>query len=323
MTGIDLVHERRGAGPPLVLLHGIGHHWRAWEPVLDRLAEHHDVIAVDLPGFGRSPAPAAGPVGMPGLVEALTSFFTSLGLAGPPNDKPAGPSNDNPAASGATTPVASGDDLAAPTPHRPAPGHDRADPVPPQLGFETDPRPHVAGNSLGGAIALELAAAGHVASATALSPAGFATPGQLRYAVAVLTAHRLVSRLPTPLVRTVLRSPRLRAAAFGMLLSRPGRITLDRALADSLALRHGAAFRTIARASRGYAFAGEPAVPVTVAWGTRDLILRHRQATVARAGLPHAHHVDLPGCGHVPMSDDPDLVADLILTTTGAKPRPS
>ncbi|MBX6723552.1 MAG: alpha/beta hydrolase, partial [Dactylosporangium sp.] len=29
-------------------------------------------------------------------------------------------------------------------------------------------------------------------------------------------------------------------------------------------------------------------------------------------------HVDLPGCGHVPMSDDPDLVASVILATTGA-----
>jgi pimeloyl-ACP methyl ester carboxylesterase len=287
MTGLDLVHERRGSGPPLVLLHGIGHHWRAWEPVLDRLAEHHDVIAVDLPGFGRSPTPPTGLTGMPTLVDALTSFLTSLGLA------PSAPD---------LTPR--GTDLAPPTP---TPAEPR-----------NDPRPHVAGNSLGGAIALELAAAGHVASATALSPAGFASAGQLRYAVAVLTAHRLVSRLPTPLVRNVLRSPRLRAAAFGMLLSRPGRITLERALADTAALRDGAAFRAIARASRGYAFTGEPTVPVTVAWGTRDLILRPRQAAVARLGLPHARHVNLDGCGHVPMSDDPDLVADLILTTTGA-----
>ncbi|SNT59284.1 Pimeloyl-ACP methyl ester carboxylesterase [Asanoa hainanensis] len=264
----DLVHERHGAGPPLVLLHGIGHHWRAWEPVLDRLAEHHDVIAVDLPGFGHSPVSAAGPAGMPTLVAALTSFLTSLGFG-------------------------------------------------PSLG---DPRPHVAGNSLGGALALELAAVGRVASATALSPAGFASAGQLRYAVSVLTALRVVSHLPTPVVRTVLRSPRLRAAAFSMLLSRPGRISLERAMADTAALRDGPAFRAIARASRGYAFTGQPTVPVTVAWGTRDLILRPSQAVVARRGLPHARHVDLVGCGHVPMSDDPDLVADLILTTTGAKP---
>ena len=72
----------------------------------------------------------------------------------------------------------------------------------------------------------------------------------------------------------------------------------------------------IARASRGYAFTGVPTVPVTIAWGTRDRILAYRQAAAARRGLPEARHVDLPGSGHVPMSDDPDLVADLILTTT-------
>jgi pimeloyl-ACP methyl ester carboxylesterase len=57
-------------------------------------------------------------------------------------------------------------------------------------------------------------------------------------------------------------------------------------------------------------------VPVTIAWGTRDRLFRPRQAGRARDRLPAARHVLLPGCGHVPMSDDPDLVASVILTTT-------
>ena len=52
---MDVVFERRGKGPPLVLLHGIGHRWQAWEPVFDLLAAERDVIALDLPGFGASP----------------------------------------------------------------------------------------------------------------------------------------------------------------------------------------------------------------------------------------------------------------------------
>ena len=56
----DLVYTRRGSGTPLVLLHGIGHRREAWDPVLDRLAEHFDVIAPDLSGFGQSPAFAGG-----------------------------------------------------------------------------------------------------------------------------------------------------------------------------------------------------------------------------------------------------------------------
>jgi pimeloyl-ACP methyl ester carboxylesterase len=56
---------------------------------------------------------------------------------------------------------------------------------------------------------------------------------------------------------------------------------------------------------------------VTVAWGTRDRILLPRQADRARRALPRATHVALDGCGHVPMNDAPDLVAGVILRTTG------
>jgi pimeloyl-ACP methyl ester carboxylesterase len=258
---LDLVHERRGTGQPLVLIHGIGHHWRAWEPVLDRLAKVHEVIAIDLPGFGQSPYPTGGmPQGMPQIVESVATFFTRLGLD----------------------------------------------------------RPHVAGNSLGGAIALELAAAGHVASATALSPAGFCTPLQFRRAVSVLRMHRVATYLPQPVLRRVLTFAPVRAMSFGMLLARPGQLSVEAAFADAVALRNARAFAAVARGGRGYTFRGAPTVPITIAWGTRDRILPYRQAALARQVLPQARHVDLRGCGHVPMSDDPELVASVILDTTAA-----
>ncbi|MEH1016763.1 alpha/beta hydrolase [Micromonospora sp. CPCC 206060] len=112
----------------------------------------------------------------------------------------------------------------------------------------------------------------------------------------------------------------LRYLSFGMLLARPGRLTVELALADARALATARAFRAVARAGRGYAFTGAPTVPVTVAWGTRDRILPYRQAAVARQRLPEARHVALPGCGHLPMHDDPDLVTSVILATTGAVP---
>jgi pimeloyl-ACP methyl ester carboxylesterase len=181
-----------------------------------------------------------------------------------------------------------------------------------ELGLD---RPHVAGNSLGGAFALELAAAGLVASATALSPAGFCTRRELRWAIGVLTAHRVAARLPEPVLRAMFRSGPLRAMSFGMLFAKPRRLTPQAALADALALRDALAFRAVARAGPGYAFSGAPTVPVTVAWGTRDWILPYRQAAIARRVLPNARHVDLPGCGHVPMSDNPDLIASVIHKT--------
>jgi pimeloyl-ACP methyl ester carboxylesterase len=256
-----IVYERRGAGAPLVLIHGIGHHWRAWEPVIDLLAGSYDVIAIDLPGFGRSPVAAAP--GLPGLLAAVEELFGTLSLDGP----------------------------------------------------------HVAGNSLGGAVALELAAAGKVASATAFSPAGFASAGQLRLALTRLAGHRLGSFSPTPVLRALYRSPRGRAVAFGQLVAHPGRLSPERALADTLALRRGKGFGPTARAGRTYAFSGGPIeVPVTVAWGTEDRILPYSQAAHAAELLPGARHVALEGCGHVPMSDDPERVARLIRETANGSP---
>jgi pimeloyl-ACP methyl ester carboxylesterase len=53
---MELDHHRGGAGEPLVLIHGIGHTWRGWKPMLPLLEQSFDVLAVDLPGFGRSPS---------------------------------------------------------------------------------------------------------------------------------------------------------------------------------------------------------------------------------------------------------------------------
>jgi len=73
-----LEHTRSGSGPPIVLMHGIGLDRRAWDPVVPLLAREHEVIAVDLPGFGAS-APLAGPPTVAALAEAVEE----LGLERP------------------------------------------------------------------------------------------------------------------------------------------------------------------------------------------------------------------------------------------------
>ena len=62
-------------------------------------------------------------------------------------------------------------------------------------------------------------------------------------------------------------------------------------------------------------------VQVTIGWGTRDRLLLPRQAQVATARLPQARLVPLPGCGHVPMTDNPQLVAEVLLRGSQAEPR--
>jgi pimeloyl-ACP methyl ester carboxylesterase len=61
--------------------------------------------------------------------------------------------------------------------------------------------------------------------------------------------------------------------------------------------------------------AAEVTAPATVAWGDKDKLLLPRQADRARAALPQARHVWLPGCNHHPMVDDPEATARAILTS--------
>jgi pimeloyl-ACP methyl ester carboxylesterase len=152
----------------------------------------------------------------------------------------------------------------------------------------------VAGNSLGGAISLELAAAGLAASATAFSPAGFFTRAEARRALAILSLLRASTRGPAPVLRRRCGAGFVRKLTFGTLMTQPGRLDLDRLVGDAVALRDGRGFRAVARSANGYAFQGPALVPVTVAWGTRDRILLPRQADRARERLPDARHVRCP-----------------------------
>ncbi|WP_370616806.1 alpha/beta fold hydrolase [Mumia sp. Pv 4-285] len=253
---MSIVYSRRGTGEPLVLVHGIGHRKEAWNPVVDLLAAHHDVIAIDLPGFGASPAlPKVGADSMVDFVDALEKFVADLGLV----------------------------------------------------------QPHVVGNSLGGAIALELAARGTVRTATALSPAGFWTePGRL-WAFLLLMSLKGTSGAPDKVVRGIATRRWARAAAMSTLFAHPGRIEPDDFLGDTFALRDCTAFTRVLRSGARYRYDGRPSVPTTVAWGTKDRILLPSQAQEARRRLPWATHVSLPDCGHVPMIDAPELIADLVV----------
>ncbi len=74
-------YVRRGAGRPLLLIHGIGGSWRSWNPILDDLAREREVIAVDLPGSGDTP-PLPGEVSIGALADAVTTFVYANNLAG-------------------------------------------------------------------------------------------------------------------------------------------------------------------------------------------------------------------------------------------------
>ncbi|MFE7271025.1 alpha/beta fold hydrolase [Streptomyces sp. NPDC057623] len=176
-------------------------------------------------------------------------------------------------------------------------------------------RPHVVGNSLGGLIALELGREKLARSVTALSPAGFWSEAERRYAFGVLLAMRHISRrLPLALVERLSRSAAGRAALTSTIYARPGRRSPDAVVAETLALARATGFDQTLGAGRAVRFTDDiPGIPVTVAWGTRDRLLVRRQGVRAKQIIPRARLVRLPGCGHCPMNDDPALVARVIL----------
>ncbi|MDN2499238.1 alpha/beta fold hydrolase, partial [Nocardia nova] len=74
-----IAYIRRGVGEPLVLLHGVGSSLRMWDSLIADVAGCRDAIAVDLPGFGRSPL-GDTVMSVAGYVDALSRLLAGLGI---------------------------------------------------------------------------------------------------------------------------------------------------------------------------------------------------------------------------------------------------
>jgi pimeloyl-ACP methyl ester carboxylesterase len=173
-------------------------------------------------------------------------------------------------------------------------------------------RPHVAGNSLGGWVALELGRAGLAASVTALSPAGlWANPLGPRS----LDARRWARRLK-PVLRLALLTPGGRRRLLASTMARPDRVGARDAQRLVMGWIDSPGYEAANAAMRSHVFdpRGYPELPVTVAWGEEDrLVGRPRPHRLP----PGARLLSLPGCGHTPTWDDPELVAAVLLEGSG------
>jgi pimeloyl-ACP methyl ester carboxylesterase len=173
-------------------------------------------------------------------------------------------------------------------------------------------RPHVAGNSLGGWVALELAKQDLVASVTAIAPAGFwSRPlGPKPYAM------RNLSRALRPLLPLLLRSRRVRHFALSGSVAHPERVPREAAVRIALAYADAPGFVAVNNAMRaGHLTGGERIrVPVTIGWCEFDRLVRRPRVMPVRA----RREVLLEDCGHVPMYDDPGAIARLLLQGSAA-----
>ena len=256
-----LAYERSGSGEPLVLLHALGLSKQTWAPVVPALAEQHDVIAVDLPGFGDSPPFPDDVEPSPAMLAARIGVLLD------------------------------------------------------ELGVES---PHVVGNSVGGWIALELALQRPVRSVTLVGPAGLWRDTTPWYDRVSLRLSRVLARYLRFVLVPLMRFGLARLIVLGQAHGRPMHMTREQARATVVALGTCVGFRRTLTATLDRRFLGGQHIiaPVTLAWGERDRVILERQSRNTDQLPPGVRIVSMPRCGHVPMTDDPQLVADVILTAT-------
>jgi pimeloyl-ACP methyl ester carboxylesterase len=185
---------------------------------------------------------------------------------------------------------------------------------------------HLVGNSLGGWITFELAKRGRARSLVALSPAGgglqTSPDDARRVARKIELSHRL-ARLLSPAAGPLTRLPIARRALFSQMAAHPEQIPPQEAAYRLRALA-GCSILPALLASMGGQSADrldEIGCPVLLVWPTGDRVLPKAQfAPSLLAALPDAQLIEPPNLGHVPMYDDPELIARIILDFARAHP---
>lgn len=79
VVGTPVNYVELGAGPAVVLVHGLAGSWQNWLETVEHLSARHRVIALDLPGFGASPKPS-WELSMPAYGRLLHDFCERLGV---------------------------------------------------------------------------------------------------------------------------------------------------------------------------------------------------------------------------------------------------
>jgi pimeloyl-ACP methyl ester carboxylesterase len=189
---------------------------------------------------------------------------------------------------------------------------------------------HLVGNSMGGALALELAKRGRARSVVGISPAGGLRPGDeatAQQVIKVFTRMQKTTRKSLGLLPKVMARPGLRRLALRDVMTRGHQvptaeaITLARSsvrcdIVDDVytVLRNGEApVRELDKID----------VPVLITWGDKDRILPMKDhAPRLREEIRGVEFRVTPGLGHTPMWDDPGLfattIADFVTRVTNA-----
>ena len=181
-------------------------------------------------------------------------------------------------------------------------------------------RAHLAGNSMGGYLALVLASRGRAESVVALAPAGGWAAGDESYraTLAATTALWKAGRGAAAMAEDIAATPEGRRRAMSLVVSDGAGLP---AHLVALAIRSSAGCEGYPALTEAALRAGWPLdaaaidCPVRIVWGTADRLLPWPGAAerYRRDLLPHADWVELEGVGHSPQLEVPLETAELIL----------
>jgi pimeloyl-ACP methyl ester carboxylesterase len=262
--GESLRFVRLGSGPTLVLIHGLGSSIYTWSAVLRPLAETHEVVALDLPGFGGSGRPPD--LSFDRLRRAVAGLVESLGLE----------------------------------------------------------QVTLVGNSLGGAVAVSIAAsrADLVSRLVLIDSAGFggpeAIPRLVRWSVsgpgAFLERFGAFRRLYVWAALTQVfddpdRVTSERIDEYLAPLQRPGTVRSLRSLLD----QSPEDWRHLQEAI------GRVSAPTLIIWGAEDAWLPPADAARFERAIPGSRAIVLEGCGHLPQEECPERVLELLRSFSAAR----
>ncbi|MEV0294561.1 alpha/beta hydrolase [Nocardia sp. NPDC050710] len=185
-------------------------------------------------------------------------------------------------------------------------------------------RPHLAGNSMGGLISLNLGARGLARSVTAYSPIGFwDKAGRIWCQQSLGRSRGLIGPLES-ILPNVLGTAVGRTIFLSLIYGKPWAVDTQIAIDTAYGAWNAPGFVDALASfdtARLHEIGALADIPVTIAWGNRDILLTYlTQSRRAKAALPNARHVTLHGSGHTPFYDDPAACARVLLDTAGATP---
>ena len=174
---------------------------------------------------------------------------------------------------------------------------------------------HIAGNSMGGWMAIELARRGRASSVCAFSPAGLWTAGDTHHrSRESLRRTKKLADATRHLTPPLLRFGPVRRLAMADIAVHAERLSFDQAVRAFRDLVGCDAANDLLDTAEDLEALDPLPCPITVAWSAKDRIFPPDDFVPnARRQLPNARFITLPGVGHVPMIDDPAMCAQTII----------